>query len=458
MVQCAVLVSVFAVGLIVLLGPLAAVAPAPEDMCAGGEVEGGSLRRISREAYEYWANLHPKAKGSIIMHTVARGVFRRQSGNRSATLALDAFLVGTSITSSQSNVITDSAAGATAYASGRKTYNGGVGVRARGANAASEESDDVREEEGVAGDAFADAVACDTACRTRGMATGMVVEDTTRALLSGVQSAGDGDGDGGDNGGLRRSACRARGMATGMVVTTVLPHATPAAFSSHAAYRYMYDFIAQQQIEADPPLDVMLGGGRRYFDSRRADGRDLLKEHADRFLLVDSREALAAATEGEGGGSWGDGRALLGLFADGDMHYEIDRVNKDQGRSRIDHALHANDAASAALDALAYDRAFAKAVKETERDPSLLVTSVADHSTGGITAGFQADFTVRYSQDVCEKGDACKASVGASAYGNGDGWEAQALLNASESIQVSLKWRTGECSPELALGSPWAAS
>ena len=29
------------------------------------------------------------------------------------------------------------------------------------------------------------------------------------------------------------------GMATGVVVTTVLPHATPAAFTSHAASRYI---------------------------------------------------------------------------------------------------------------------------------------------------------------------------------------------------------------------------
>ena len=104
-------------------------------------------------------------------------------------------------------------------------------------------------------------------------------------------------------------------------MTTVMPHATPAAWSAHSSARSVYDFIAQQQIEADPPLDVMLGGGRRYFDSRRADGRNLLHEHQERYTIV--HDALQLRREV----ARGLDKPLLGLFSDEDMDYEVDRVH-----------------------------------------------------------------------------------------------------------------------------------
>lgn len=226
-------------------------------MCAGGAAaEGAGLQRISAAAYQYWAKLKPPAEGSVVVmladgygpqiHTIARGLLREQSGNASALLDLDAHLVGSAITASASNAITDSAAGATAYAAATKSYNGAVGVLHRKGE---------------------DPTACE--------------HSAGRCAVRPVASLFE--------------ACRARGMATGLVVTTVLPHATPASFSAHAAYRYSYELIAQQQLEADPPIDVLLGGGRRFFDARRRDGRDLLAEHAARYHLVESRATLLAA-------------------------------------------------------------------------------------------------------------------------------------------------------------------
>jgi alkaline phosphatase len=258
-------------------------------MCAGGAAaEGAGLQRISAAAYQYWAKLKPPAEGSVVVmladgygpqiHTIARGLLREQSGNASALLDLDAHLVGSAITASASNAITDSAAGATAYAAATKSYNGAVGVLHRKGE---------------------DPTACE--------------HSAGRCAVRPVASLFE--------------ACRARGMATGLVVTTVLPHATPASFSAHAAYRYSYELIAQQQLEADPPIDVLLGGGRRFFDARRRDGRDLLAEHAARYHLVESRATLLAAR----GAAAPPARALLGLFADGDMHYEIDRERRAAG-------------------------------------------------------------------------------------------------------------------------------
>lgn len=122
--------------------------------------------------------------------------------------------------------------------------------------------------------------------------------------------------------------CKAKGMATGIVVTTILPHATPAAWSSHSSNRNYYDFIAQQQIEADPPFDVLFGGGRKYYDARRKDKRNLMEEHAQIYTLVHDaagmRDEIKKSTKGQ--------KPLVGLFADDNMAYEVDRLAQSEDR------------------------------------------------------------------------------------------------------------------------------
>ena len=374
--------------------------PRPPDsmMCSGGG--NGELPRISRAAFQHWTSMSaPPSENLVIMlgdgygpqcHALARSVRRAASGNESYQLPLDAYLVGGSITSASSNVITDSAAGATAYAVGQKTFNGGIGVAPNQRLAPTENIDR------VCGDSLG-GTRKTAAC---GNATGEACCPLERLANT-------------------LEACRARGMATGIVVTTVLPHATPAAWSAHVASRRFYELIAQQQLEADPPVDVLLGGGRRYYDHRRSDGRNLLQQHSGRYILVQNARQLASQARAA------PGKPMLGLFADEDMDYEIDRVHRSSqgsggevqpslaemvevalGRlsahergfclvvegSRIDHGGHDNDAAAAAWDALAYNDAFASVVALTQGSAAgrgALVVSMADHSTGGLTLGLQ---------------------------------------------------------------------
>lgn len=223
-------------------GPARSVLPYPLRLCSGGQ--NGTLTRVSREAFEYWASVHaPPTDNIVIMladgygphyHTMARSLRRFSEGNKSEMLPLDAFLVGSAITSSVSNIITDSAAGATAFANGHKTFNGALGVSPR--------------MDLVAGENFEGKWArrCgDTSGGTSiSGATECQVDQVKGEKCCPVTRLAN-----------TLEACRARGMATGIVVTTILPHATPAAWSSHSSARWFYDFIAQQQIEADPPLD-----------------------------------------------------------------------------------------------------------------------------------------------------------------------------------------------------------
>lgn len=70
-------------------------------------------------------------------HTMVRSFYRALRDNNSipafgSTLPLDADLVGSHRSSSSDSLITDSAAGATAFSCGKKSFNGGIGVDADG--------------------------------------------------------------------------------------------------------------------------------------------------------------------------------------------------------------------------------------------------------------------------------------------------------------------------------------
>ena len=198
-----------------------------------------------------------------------------------------------------------------------------------------------------------------------------------------------------------------RGMSTGLVVTSRLTHATPAVFSAHVPDRSQENRIARQQLSKG--IDVMLGGGRRHFLHRSAEGSaredslDLLQVARDRgYEVAETAGELDQAEEGR----------LLGLFSPGHMAYEIDRSSTRQPSlaamtetaidrlsgsqdgyflmvegSRIDHAGHGNDAASHLRDILAFNKAVQSALQSARRDGNTLVVIVSDHETGGLTLG-----------------------------------------------------------------------
>lgn len=273
-------------------------------------------------------------------------------------LILDHHLVGNSRTRSANSLVTDSAAGATAFSCGKKSYNGAISM-------------------------LPDHSPC-----------GTVLEAAKRA-----------------------------GYLTGLVVTTSITDATPACFASHVKIRSEEDLIAQQEVGLHPlgrVLDLMLGGGRCHFlpnttsGSCREDSLDVtaLAQEDFGWSYIDSRkdfDNLNAA----------DGIMLpfMGLFADTDFPYEIDRrtqndlypsleemtqtalkvleaatKDSDQGfflmveGSLIDHAAHINDPAAQVHEILAYDKAFSRVVDflEESNDSGILIAT-SDHETGGLS-------------------------------------------------------------------------
>lgn len=276
-------------------------------------------------------------------------------------LVLDKHHIGTSRTRSSSSLVTDSAAGATAFSCGFKSYNGAISV-------------------------LPDHSPCGTVMEAAALA----------------------------------------GYKTGLVVTTRLTDATPACFVSHANMRSYEDSIAEQEVGEHPlgrVVDLMLGGGRCHFlpntteGSCREDDRDIVEVASKNgFHYLRDRagfDALNGGAEVK--------LPLLGLFAEKDIPYEIDRRSQndvypsleemartaltalseatrdsEQGfflmieGSRIDHAGHGNDPAAQVHEVMAYDKAFAAVVDFLEKDttPGVLV-GTSDHETGGLATARQ---------------------------------------------------------------------
>ncbi|KAL8735372.1 MAG: hypothetical protein Q9166_000917 [cf. Caloplaca sp. 2 TL-2023] len=276
-------------------------------------------------------------------------------------LVLDDHLIGTSRTRSTSSLVTDSAAGATAFSCGKKSYNGAISV-------------------------LPNRDPC-----------GTVLEAAKRA-----------------------------GYKTGLVVTTRITDATPACFAAHVNHREEEDKIAAQEVGEHPlgrVLDLMLGGGRCHFlpntteGSCRGDDRDIVHlAKKNGFSYVSDRKGFDGLNFGTG-----VKLPLLGLFADTDIPYEVDRRNmndvypsldemartaltalqdatedSDKGfflmieGSRIDHAGHGNDPAAQVHEVLAYDKAFASVIDFLERDDvEGVLVGTSDHETGGLATARQ---------------------------------------------------------------------
>lgn len=164
------------------------------------------------------------------------------------------------------------------------------------------------------------------------------------------------------------------GYKTGLIVTSRITHATPATFASHIYDRDLESKIALQEIGYAHPLgrtvDIILGGGRCFFtpnttaNSCRDDGIDGLALAKDLGYTVFSDRKTFDSKDLK--------MPYLGLFTEDHMSYEADRdaakepslkemairglndlyaATEDSEKgffvmveaSRIDHAGHAND-------------------------------------------------------------------------------------------------------------------
>src|SRR5690554_1504687 len=194
-------------------------------------------------------------------------------------------------------------------------------------------------------------------------------------------------------------AAASAGRATGLVATSRITHATPAAFAAHRSHRSQYDDIALDYLRYKPA--VMLGAGTRFFDER-ADGRKLFEEFsAEGYTIARSAEEVRDAAAGEGpllglmhrsdmpSAASGERAMDLGEMVDVAIGV-LDRESPEgfvlmvEG-SQIDWAGHDLDGEGVVSETLDMDRAVGRALEYSRKRSDTLVVVTADHETGDMS-------------------------------------------------------------------------
>jgi alkaline phosphatase len=230
------------------------------------------------------------------------------------------------------DLITDSAAGATAFSCGCKTYNAAIGVKA------------------------------DTShCKT-------ILE-----------------------------IAEANGLATGLVATSTIVHATPASFIAHVKHRDAYEPIALDFMKTE--FDLLIGGGKKYFERRTSDSRNLLEELKTKGYQVSSsgEEDLKDVKFGDKNVAYftaeehpvpvAQGRDYLPLASKKAVNFLKKRSKKGfflmiEG-SQIDWGGHAGKTDYITSEMVDFDKSIGEVLEFAKKDGETLIIVTADHETGG---------------------------------------------------------------------------
>lgn len=267
--------------------------------------------------------------------TLGRGV-------KGAPLSFDPYLVGSVETSATDNRVTDSAASATAYACGIKTYNGAIAMRP-------------------------DETPCRTvleAAEARGMVSGLVATSrithaTPASFATHVPQRS------------QEAEIASQYVTSGvdLLIGGGRPFFTAredgrnlADELASAGYAVALDGDGFASIDGLPAVALLADGHLAYEIDRDETDQPSLAEMTRKAI-----ELLDASSDGQG----------FFLMVEG---------------SRIDHAAHGNDLIGHAHDILAFDAAVAEGIDFARRDGSTLIVSTADHETGGMTLGRDGEY------------------------------------------------------------------
>ena len=239
---------------------------------------------------------------------------------------------------SSDNLVTDSAAGATAFACGEKTYNGAIGVRS-------------------------DTVPCPT-------------------LLEKAEELG---------------------FATALIATSTIVHATPASFIAHVPQRKQYEDIAAAFPGSG--IDLFIGGGKKFFDRRDSDDRDLVEELKEEGYQVSSyfetefqdwemnpSQPAAFFTADKDPLPVIQGRNYLPIAAERAVDFLEKRSEKGfflmiEG-SQIDWGGHANDQDYLISEMKDFDETIGRVLDYAEKHGNTLVVITGDHECGGFSINY----------------------------------------------------------------------
>lgn len=182
--------------------------------------------------------------------------------------------------------------------------------------------------------------------------------------------------------------------STGLVVTCEFSHATPASFGSHHYDRGSEEILTKQMVYNQ--IDVVLGGGTKYLEPHY----NYLKSKG--YQILTTKQEMYNCSESK---YWGVfDRVELPYFIDQDTvsiptlaeMTEKALITLSQNPngfflmvegSLVDWALHNQDAKTAMLEFLEFNKAVDKVIQFAIQDGETLVLILPDHGTSGISMG-----------------------------------------------------------------------
>lgn len=194
-----------------------------------------------------------------------------------------------------------------------------------------------------------------------------------------------------------------RNKRTGLIVCSSLVHATPASFVAHNLSRYDYEEMAIDFSISG--IDYFVGGGKKYFDRRATDERNLSEEMAEKGYFISNyfeSELSEIST---------DDKELFGYFTADDspltydqgreyMEYAVQEGIKflDSGGgfflmvegSQIDWGGHARNLTYVLSEMEEFEKLVNLVLDYAETDGETLVIVTGDHETGGLTVNFDS--------------------------------------------------------------------
>lgn len=192
------------------------------------------------------------------------------------------------------------------------------------------------------------------------------------------------------------------GLKTGLVATSTIVHATPASFIAHNEYRKNYEEIATDFLKTD--VDFFAGGGKKFFDRRETDDRDLiqeltakgyvvenqLKDFSEARMSMETADKFAYFTADNDPLSVYQGRDYLESVSMAGINFLNHNAGEDGffmmiESSQIDWGGHANNSDWIIEEFKEFDRLIGKVLSWAETNGETLVIVTADHETGGYT-------------------------------------------------------------------------
>jgi len=186
---------------------------------------------------------------------------------------------------------------------------------------------------------------------------------------------------------------KARGARTGLVTTTVMTHATPACFGAHEPNRYNYSSIAGDYLNQTKP-NTLLGGGANglTLSDATAAGYTVVTNNASMQAIDTNTVSMLSGQFGTTHLPYEyDGLGTLPHLSEMTTT-ALDILDNDPDgfflmieSGRIDHAASANDIARDVFETVEFHNTAQLMINWAVGRTDTLIIVTADHETGGLT-------------------------------------------------------------------------